>query len=570
MSLSLVRSLWRAGILGIGALHTAVACLQQSMGADGLNYLTIGSAYWRGDWDLAINGIWSPLYGVLAAGALELVEPPTRWVFPTVQIVNFLIFLLSLLCFERLWRELRVAYEERHDSGATITLQPWLWWSTGYALFAWAALDLIQIWSVTPDMLVAALAYLSASYVVRVARGVRSAGTYVALGATLGVGYLAKAPMFPLGLVALALTASLHARVGEALRRMLPAVAAFAAVAGPLLVVLSLAEGRPTFSEVSRFTYLKHVNRIPYPHWRDGAVEGIGTPRHPPLQVHSEPDVFVYSGPVGGAYPPSFDPDYWTEGLEPRVGLFEQANEIGNSLAFYFGLFFGAQGAFLGVFALLAAMMVALAGRPSWRRGDWALCAWAAACFAMYSLVFVTERYVAPFVVLLWGGLLSYWRFPATKETRVASTAAGVLLVSFALTHVIALNLAGLAGVIGFRPPIEAPAGQFQDGGGASPPHVADALRAVGVEPGTDVAHIGYSFTALWAYLADVRIVADIWPEQASLFWRADAAEREAVLSSFREAGARHVVSEIRAADRAAEQGWIELGDTGYLVRSLD
>lgn len=34
--------------LGLGALYTAVVCLDQPMGADGLNYLTLGSAYWRG------------------------------------------------------------------------------------------------------------------------------------------------------------------------------------------------------------------------------------------------------------------------------------------------------------------------------------------------------------------------------------------------------------------------------------------------------------------------------------------------------------------------------------------
>jgi hypothetical protein len=28
--------------------------------ADGISYLDIGDAYWRGDWHMAINAFWSP------------------------------------------------------------------------------------------------------------------------------------------------------------------------------------------------------------------------------------------------------------------------------------------------------------------------------------------------------------------------------------------------------------------------------------------------------------------------------------------------------------------------------
>lgn len=371
-----------------------------------------------------------------------------------------------------------------------MALPTWLWWSIGYALFACVALSLVKIWSVTPDMLVDCTVYLSASYVVRVARGSRSVRTHVA--------------------------------------HSLPALA-----------------GR--------------------------SRGGVGSPDHPPRQVHSDPDVFVLAGPVGGAYPASFDPDYWTEGLRPHVNLPQQLNEIGNNLAFYFDLFFRAHGAFLGVLALLSVVAVATGGRPALRHGDWELSAWALTCFAMYSLVFVAERYVGPFVVLLWGGLISYLRFgPSSNGLRRASTAGGVLLVAFTLTNVLALNLAGLAGLVGFQPPVEAGrAGRFQDGSPASPPDVARAMRSFGVEAGTDVAHIGYSFTALWAYLAGVRIVAEIWPEQAPLFWRTNPDERDEVLARFREAGARYAIAEARG-DEEAERGWTPLGDTGLLIMALD
>lgn len=61
LSLAAIRGLWRLLIVGIGGIHAAVAVLRQSMNADGISYLEVGAAYWRGDWEMALNGVWSPL-----------------------------------------------------------------------------------------------------------------------------------------------------------------------------------------------------------------------------------------------------------------------------------------------------------------------------------------------------------------------------------------------------------------------------------------------------------------------------------------------------------------------------
>ncbi|MGD2033324.1 MAG: hypothetical protein PVJ74_12675, partial [Gammaproteobacteria bacterium] len=52
-----LRNVMRIIALAIGAAHTTVAVLQQSMNEDGIDYLDMGDAYLRGDWDMAINGI---------------------------------------------------------------------------------------------------------------------------------------------------------------------------------------------------------------------------------------------------------------------------------------------------------------------------------------------------------------------------------------------------------------------------------------------------------------------------------------------------------------------------------
>jgi 4-amino-4-deoxy-L-arabinose transferase-like glycosyltransferase len=88
-----------------------------------------------------------------------------------------------------------------------IGLPEWAWLGIGYALFAFASLSLIEIWAVTPDMLMAALVFLAAHLVVRILCGSNSYWMYLLLGIVLGLGYLAKAIMLPISLVFLAASA---------------------------------------------------------------------------------------------------------------------------------------------------------------------------------------------------------------------------------------------------------------------------------------------------------------------------------------------------------------------------
>lgn len=217
------------------------------------------------------------------------------------------------------------------------------------------------------------------------------------------------------------------------------------------------------------------------------------------------------------------------------------------------------------------ALVVLLFALSAFRRGgpggDWHLTLWALACFAMYSLVFVTERYLGPFLVLFWAGLLSYWRLERSPSAERLSKGAGVIMVLAVLANVAALNAEGFASIAGLKPPVEAAArSQFSDGPSASPVVVAHALKEAGVQKGTDLGLIGYGFTSHWAYLAGVRIVAEMIPEEAADFRAADEETRAAVLEAFRVSGASWVVAEVAPAGRPEAEGWRPLGETGYWI----
>src|SRR5216683_1711744 len=71
-----------------------------TMNPDGISYLDIGDAYWRGDWHNAINAYWSPLYSWILGFFLKVLKPSAYWEYPLAHLVNFLIYVATLGCFE--------------------------------------------------------------------------------------------------------------------------------------------------------------------------------------------------------------------------------------------------------------------------------------------------------------------------------------------------------------------------------------------------------------------------------------------------------------------------------------
>ncbi len=150
-SSSQIRVLFRLLAICLAGMQVWAAIASQSMNPDGISYLDIGDAYFRADWQNAINPVWSPFYSWLLGFVNFVFKPSMSWQFPTVHIINFLIFLAALLSFEFMWGKIRTTDAEQ----GSLRISDRLWWTLGYVLFIWISLSLIRIWSVTPDMLMA-------------------------------------------------------------------------------------------------------------------------------------------------------------------------------------------------------------------------------------------------------------------------------------------------------------------------------------------------------------------------------------------------------------------------------
>lgn len=312
---------------------------------DGIAYLEMGEAYWRGDWATAINGYWSPLYAWLLGLAWLVLEPAPAWEYSVFQIVNLVVYLGALGCFDFLLGEVVLSQRVRVVKFATrgrVLLPEWAWPALGYPLFIWSSLYWIFSWLQCPDMALAGFLYLAAGLLLRIRRGANGWLTFAALGAVLGLGYLTKAAMFPLAGICLLVSLFSVADWRRGLPRVLIALAAFLVLAGPLVLVLSVAKGRMTVGDSARLNYAWFVKQFGirhWPHWQ-GEDAGSGTPVHPARKLLDEPVIYEFRTPVGGTYPIWHDPSYWCDGIDASFDAQKQLWRLKGSMNFYLQFFF--------------------------------------------------------------------------------------------------------------------------------------------------------------------------------------------------------------------------------------
>ena len=551
--------------LAFGLFH-AWMYLHDIQDVDGISYLDLGDAYLRGDWATAINGYWSPLYAWLLGLAMLLLRPAPAWEVPTTQLVNLAIYVGALGCFDFLLRELlRSGTTDVDDAPEPSTgLPAWALLPIGYALFVWSALYWQRFWLQTPDMLVASVVFVAAALLVRIRRGAGSWRLFATLGVVLGAGYLAKAAMFPLGFVFLGLAAVLAAVRDRrrALPRTLLALATFLLVAAPLVVALSAAKGRVTIGDTGRLNYAWFVSQLrPVPDWRDWPQWSpggeLGTPEHGPRQLVESPRVYEFAAPVGGTYPPWYDPSYWHEGLRPPFDAALQLKRLNASVRFYFEWFaYGPQPGLLVVVVLLAVAGATRRPRARELLPHWYLVVPALAAAGMYALVNVEGRYVAPFVVVAWLGVLGGLRLPVSPWGARLAAGAAVAFVSLAL---------GLSAVASVRDALGEP---DPDNDARTHVRVAAGLASVGVRPGAPTAFVGSWLSAMrWGRLARVRHVAEVPWKDAPTFWAADPEVQTQVVTALCSAGATVIVADKAPAEHAT-LGWSGVpGAPGYAYR---
>jgi hypothetical protein len=552
-----VRWALRVAIVVVGGLQGWAE--RHSISPDGVSYLNLSDGWVSGNVSAGINAYWSPLYPAVLGFVRAVIDPSPGNEATLLHVVNLLFMVLSLVGFELFLSELRARKSESHSSveqKAAVSPDSAWWDLFNYGLFAWGALELISVGSSTPDMLVAAALYFAAALTLRCHR-VPSPLSFVGLGVVLGLGFLAKSPLLPIGAVWLILIAAGFGIRARWTQRLL-APALFVVVALPFIAAISLEKGRVTFADAARVNRGWYVNN--YPMIWTGEPEGSGIPVHAPVIANVDPLVIAYPDGAGASYPFFDDPSYWTEGMTPRSDLRGLLRTTIKQLR-YNALAMGP--------VVLAIVLLSLTARPRTvvLREFGAVPSVTIAMLALivgYATIVTQTRFVAGSVVILAVyGFDAFRRATAPPPTLLLGTTAAALaiFVAFAKSDAIGTRTADV---------VHQSLMVFRHAAGDRIPNshlmIADALSKAGLQRGDKVGVIGSAMQGYWARLAGLRIAAEVPSYARKAYWSGSDSVRSVVEAALWRSGARAIVAGGRNV-RGELPGWQPLPVEGYFVK---
>jgi len=539
--------------IALGALQ--VWAHRNEMNPDGISYIELGWAAARSGLHQIVNAYWSPLYPFLLSLVFRYFHPSPQWEFTATHLLNFVVYLLSLAAFELFLDELLIARQAAEDlsqksiSVESRTLRVW-----GYVFFLWASYFWLGPAWVTPDLCVSVIVFFAMAVLLWKRRSGDKWTTFAVLGGLLGLGYLAKAAMFPLSFVFLFSAFYVRRRAGASLPGTtlgtLLAAGVFAAFALPFAMSLSSQKGRPTFGDSARINYVEYVDAGPkWVHWQ-GKPEGTGTPLHPTRRVFSDPDIYEFSSAMPASYAPWYDPSYWYDGVQPHFLWRGQSLALWRAANVYLKIFSKSGALWVVLIVVLWLLHRKMLAQSDSVPGEWLILLPLVAPPAMYALVHVEFRFIAPF-----GLMLLVW---ALTKLRVAAGAQPLLLKR-------SLRVLTLAPVLAMVWPVAHDVGEVIANRPYEHWEVAVGLHEMGIPSGTEAGSIGSGSGAYWAHLAGVKIIAEIPEKDQTSFLAADPARKEEALHKFSELGAKAVVMKNSSAAQSMD-GWQEVGETRYYV----
>jgi hypothetical protein len=304
---------------------------------DSISYLDMSDGVLPGgDWHRLINGVWSPLYPLLIGLVRRVFPVSAANEITAAHVLNLGVFIFAFGFFEFFLRiaisRVRAVQTTSARPGVLALPPYWAYLAIAYPLFLWASISQISLRNLRPDMLMSGFLYLAAGILLQMQGSRAPWSRYLALGVILGIGFLAKAPMLPIGVLILALSLFVVEEWRPAVKMIVAAFAVIMMIGSLYFVPLSRARGHPTLGESSTFNYLVHVDRARPSWYLQDPGGGRGSFVHPPEKIFSSPAAYAFARPRAGTHPLRFDPSYWIQGVRPHFVLKQQVATIVTNL----------------------------------------------------------------------------------------------------------------------------------------------------------------------------------------------------------------------------------------------
>lgn len=492
---------------------------------DGVSLLDLSDDIASGQWGSAVNAHWGPLYPAILSLWLRPLSTGSPFESTAVHALNGVLFLVSMVAFDFFLRELGASQRKSagEKPGWAMAIETPAGLTAAYAIFFFCCLVLISVRVVTPDMLLVALLFAVAALIVRIERGDAGIGAFVALGALLGLSYLAKAVMFPVSLLMLALSFLATRKIPEYASNHFIAVAMFAVVVAPQIVSLSIKTGKPTFSHSSGIVYGLKVNH--YPKLWTGGPKGSGTPVHPIVSINEKPATFAF--PVQSphrTYPLWDDPAFWYEGMTPHFNVSDQRDAFARNLKSGFGF---------SLKILLPLLVIFLFRDRRVRLRHLVLGGIAGLVLVVYLFLHTEARLAGPWLAIIVTSLLA----GVALDSRGIHRSIGIYAVHV-ITLICVISIATYLMDQSFS--------SKADQGLAAqnlPLDVAEGVGALGIPRGAKVALVGDESDIYWARLSGVQVAFQIPLPEADSYWAMSAASRDSLNRALAARGAAAVIA---------------------------
>jgi hypothetical protein len=512
--------------------------------ADGISYLDMSEAVSSGlGWHRLINGTWSPLYPFLL-GISEVLRPDRYREIVTGHVLNIVLFLGALAAFEYLMCGVWPPPSASDDVAENVLLPRWTSFVAGYSVFLWASLGEITLAYLRADILMTVFLFIAMGLVVRIQNNGATWSRYSVLGVVLGIGYLSKQPMLPIGL--LIITSSVLASNDRfrVLPKGLLAALLLLTIGGAYFIPLSKKVGHLTFGEASTYNYLVYIDQHAETEYLMDPGLGTGKFLNVPVKIFDAPPTYSFFSSKAVTHHMRYDPSYWTQGAKARFSAGGELRAVFLNVMPYIAILERTGGLTVGfiVLCFLAgdSERVLFGIRQQWPLWFIGLCG-----LAMYALMHVEDRYIGAFFVLAWLGLMSRIRVPRVLLNRGAQGASLGIAISILLP---------LIGTVGYDVIHQR---NVSDQGAEA----AKQLASLGIRPADRVARISPWYTDYaWAHMSRVSITAEVDPRHAEEFWERGPDIQAQVLKAMSDVGARVVVAHI--AGGAAPPNWQRLGNT--------
>lgn len=540
---------------------------------DSNSYLDIARFVSRGNWSAAINPFWGLSYAWILGSFFRLIGLEPLQEIAAIRLVNILMLLLTVAAFDFLLGSLLSHMRERNANTSSL-LNERAVCVAGYSVLLWSCFCLNWPSRISPDVLVTAVFFMASGLLLRIQLKQKVLRNSALFGLTLVAGYYTKAVYVPLGLVFLGCLVLVLFRA----KRLWPSL--------PLALLLLVVGGTPYYRAVARQTmgvpnaaslnYAWHVNDLWYlAHWQ-GEGQNVGKPIHPTRQITQGLRAYSFAEPIHATYAPWYDPSYWYAGFRTS---FIPANQI-RTLRETVPATLREVGGKPLIWMEGACLFVLLVGNnASLRRSSNALVAlWPmvipsfAGC-AIYLAVHMEVRYIQAMVCCLMLAALaslcvpdthSYRRSPKFTSAMISRAVAALLLTTALLS--IAIRARHVVNYVSLANPLQRNREWM----------LAQRLKALNVPHGSRAAVIGDGIDCLWAFLGDMRIVAELpqdygdvrHPGDADAFWLATPGKQREVLSAFRSAGADFAIADPKMSVKPPSD-WIPIEGTGYYYHPL-